>query len=97
MPEDSEEDLSLLSKDIFIYFGLGCRNVSKIFIPEGYDITHLIKNIYITDILNINSEEKTKQKMLQSMEMSMSVSAPTKQCTNLKADIRLIIRVNENI
>jgi hypothetical protein len=27
-----------LGKDIFLYFGLGCRSVSKIFLPEGYDI-----------------------------------------------------------
>lgn len=26
-----------LGKDIFTYYGLGCRNVSKIFVPEGYD------------------------------------------------------------
>ncbi len=30
-----------LAKDIFHYFGLGCRNVSKIFIPSGFDITSL--------------------------------------------------------
>jgi len=31
------EEIKALADDIFIYFGLGCRNVSKIFIPEGYD------------------------------------------------------------
>lgn len=34
---ESQAELSLLGDDIFSYFGLGCRNVSKIFIPEGYD------------------------------------------------------------
>lgn len=34
--------LKALGHDIFSYFGLGCRNVSKIFIPKNYDITKLL-------------------------------------------------------
>ena len=26
-----------MGKDIFWYFGLGCRNVSKVFVPKNYD------------------------------------------------------------
>lgn len=33
---ESTKDLQNLADDIFLYFGLGCRNVSKIFLPEGY-------------------------------------------------------------
>ena len=33
-----------MSKDIFQYFGLGCRNVSKIFIPKGYDLEKFKKH-----------------------------------------------------
>lgn len=36
--EEIGEDLKSLGDDIFTYFGLGCRNVSKIFIPKGYDL-----------------------------------------------------------
>jgi hypothetical protein len=35
--DETEAELTSLGKDIFTYFGLGCRNVSKIFIPEGTD------------------------------------------------------------
>ena len=38
---ESQTDLDLLSDDIFMYFGLGCRNVSKLFIPKGYDLNIL--------------------------------------------------------
>src|SRR5688572_14272077 len=31
--------LKELAKDIFLYFGLGCRNVSKVFVPDGYDFS----------------------------------------------------------
>ncbi|MEQ9466371.1 MAG: acyl-CoA reductase [Ekhidna sp.] len=34
---ESPKELELLGEDIFSYFGLGCRNVSKVFTPKGYD------------------------------------------------------------
>jgi len=34
---ETEDQLRLLGKDIFSFFGMGCRNVSKIFVPDGYD------------------------------------------------------------
>ncbi len=40
---ESEKDLENLGHDIFSFFGLGCRNVSKIFIPKNYDLTILLK------------------------------------------------------
>jgi len=36
--EESGDELKGLGQDIFSYYGLGCRNVSKIFTPKGYDI-----------------------------------------------------------
>lgn len=36
--DESTEDLNHLGHDIFDYFGLGCRNISKLLIPKGYDI-----------------------------------------------------------
>ncbi|MBM3177851.1 MAG: acyl-CoA reductase [Bacteroidetes bacterium] len=42
---ESPESLLQLGHDLFSYFGLGCRNVSKIYMPEGYDLNTVIKNI----------------------------------------------------
>lgn len=36
------EEISSLGRDIFSYFGLGCRNISKIFIPRDFDLSRLI-------------------------------------------------------
>lgn len=44
--EESEEELAALGKDIFAYFGLGCRNVTKIYMPENYDINNVFRAIY---------------------------------------------------
>ncbi len=38
---ESTEELRLLAKDVFQYFGLGCRSISKLFVPENYDFDHL--------------------------------------------------------
>ncbi|MBT8272810.1 MAG: acyl-CoA reductase, partial [Bacteroidia bacterium] len=43
---ETEAQLKALSNDIFRYFGLGCRNVSKIYIPNGYNFDAFFKSIY---------------------------------------------------
>ncbi|MFW5663480.1 MAG: acyl-CoA reductase [bacterium] len=40
--EETDEELSSLAVDVFQYFGMGCRNVSKIMVPQGYDFTRLL-------------------------------------------------------
>ncbi len=44
--KETTEDLINLGEDIFRYFGLGCRNVSKIFVPEGYDFKNFFEAIF---------------------------------------------------
>jgi hypothetical protein len=39
--EETPDDLTKLADDIFLYFGFGCRNVSKLYLPLGYDATQL--------------------------------------------------------
>ena len=43
---ESENDLKNLSNDIFRYYGLGCRSVSKIYVPQNYDFNILFKAVY---------------------------------------------------
>lgn len=42
---ESEEELNRLATDIFSYYGLGCRSVSKVFHPVDFDLTILLKNL----------------------------------------------------
>jgi hypothetical protein len=42
--DESDDEIEALGSDIFSYFGLGCRNVSKVFLPKGYDFIKLTKN-----------------------------------------------------
>ena len=43
---ETKEALESLSEDIFRYYGLGCRNVSKLFIPIGYDFKGFFEAVY---------------------------------------------------
>ena len=43
---ESPEDLKNLSKDIFQYFGLGCRNVTHLYLPEGFDTDLLFEAFF---------------------------------------------------
>lgn len=50
---ETEDDLQDLGIDIFSYFGLGCRNVSKLFVPQDYNFDPLFKRIEVyQDIIN---------------------------------------------
>jgi hypothetical protein len=42
--DETDAELVALGDDIFTYFGMGCRNVSKIFLPEGHPIEELFNH-----------------------------------------------------
>jgi hypothetical protein len=41
--DESDGQLGGLAEDMFLYCGLGCRSVSYLFVPEGYDFKRLVK------------------------------------------------------
>ena len=42
---ESRDELKALGHDIFDYFGLGCRNVSKLYVPKGYNFSTFFESI----------------------------------------------------
>ncbi len=51
--DETPEELELLAEDIFRYFGLGCRNVTRLFIPKDFVIDGLFESfIKYKDIIN---------------------------------------------
>ncbi len=44
--EECDDDLKSLSQDIFTYFGLGCRNVSKLYVPKNYNFDLFFNSIF---------------------------------------------------
>lgn len=43
---ESKEDLIALGEDIFRYYGLGCRNVSKLFVPKNYNFDAFFEGMF---------------------------------------------------
>ena len=43
---ETKEQLAALGEDIFRYFGLGCRNVSKLFVPKDYSFVPFFEAIF---------------------------------------------------
>ena len=69
--KETSEDLKNLSNDIFRYFGLGCRNVSKLFIPKGYNFDAFFNAMFtwkevINDNKYINNYDYNKAVYLMS-------------------------------
>jgi hypothetical protein len=65
--EESQEDLENLGWDIFLYFGLGCRNVSKIFVKNEAQLLQLL------DILERFSWVASNHKYLNNYEYNKSI------------------------
>ncbi|MGB2363716.1 MAG: acyl-CoA reductase [Flavobacteriales bacterium] len=41
--EESLDERKALANDIFLYYGLGCRNVTKLYVPKNYDLNLLFE------------------------------------------------------
>lgn len=52
--EESDDDLRNLTNDIFMYYGLGCRNVSHIMLPKGYQLSELLETCSLNEKVNLN-------------------------------------------
>lgn len=52
--EESWEELEALADDVYLYFGLGCRNVTQLLVPEKYDFLRLLESFdkynYLSDL-----------------------------------------------
>lgn len=52
---ETPEELAALGEDIFRYFGLGCRNVAKLYVPQDFILDRYFEAIYPwNDIVNHN-------------------------------------------
>ncbi|TPN88709.1 acyl-CoA reductase [Aquimarina algicola] len=48
---ETREELEALGEDIFRYYGLGCRNVSKLMVPQQYNFDSFFEAIYPFNII----------------------------------------------
>ncbi len=81
--EESDADIELLLRDIYSYSGLGCRNVSMIFIPKGYDLR--LPRVEVSELYHNNYLQQKALSVMRGVDfidsgssvLSWSCSLPT--------------------
>ena len=87
--EESEEELDGLADDILMYFGLGCRNVSRLFLPRGFDLDRIFK----ATLKYVNHAMHSKYKNNYQYQLAMLMMNKTEFLTN---DL-LILKESDNL
>ena len=86
-------DLYALGRDIFSYFGLGCRNVSKMYVPRGYNFDALLEALHeYRDIVN---HDKFKNNFDYNLTLILLNNMPYKNngCLLLREDASIQSRI----
>lgn len=65
--KETDEELELLADDILMYYGLGCRNVSKLFVPSEYDFIPLL------DVLTKREKVNNNHKYFNNYEYNKAI------------------------
>ena len=80
---ETETELLELSNDVHLYFGLGCRNVSKIYVPEDYDFVSLLRAFDNFNALGNHHKFRNNYDYQLSICLINSIPYMTNDCTIL--------------
>ena len=90
---ETEEEIVELGQDVFQYFGLGCRNVSKIYVPEGYDFTKLLETFHQFNRIILHSKYKNNYDYNYALLMMNNVKYMSNGAIILKEDQAIQSRI----
>lgn len=65
--DETEEELQLLAKDVFAYYGLGCRNVTQLCVPKDYRFDKLL------DVFAFNKDLMLHHKYKNNYDYNLTV------------------------
>ena len=83
---ESAEELRRLASDVFTYFGLGCRNVAKVYVREGYDFDPLLEALYEHKEIVLNDKYKNNFDYNYALFILNKVPFKANGCILLKED-----------
>lgn len=86
---ENEYDLLLLGRDIFSYFGLGCRSISKLLVPEGYSFDNLFESLIDYKHLMQHSRYMNNHDYHQSLYLLSQEPFLTNNFVIIKEDVKL--------
>lgn len=92
----TKTELENLADDIFQYYGLGCRSVTKLYLPEGYDIDKLFKSVFkYKNVINHNKymnnyDYNRSIYLLQSIKFLDNGFLILKECEDLFSPVSVV-------
>lgn len=90
---ESQADLLALGEDIFSYFGLGCRNVSKIYVPHGYHFDFLLETLHKFRQIVLHDKYKNNFDYNFTLYLLNNIPHLNNGCLLLKEDAGLQARI----
>jgi len=91
--KETKEDLAKLGTDIFQYFGLGCRNVAKIYVPEDFDFDQLLEALHEHKEIVMHDKYKNNFDYNYTLIILNSVAHKSNGCILLTEDASLQSRI----
>ena len=86
-------ELYALGRDIFTYFGLGCRNVSKLYVPRGYDFDVLLEALHEYREMVLHNKYKNNFDYNFTLYIINNIPHKNNGCLLLKEDASLQARI----
>jgi hypothetical protein len=84
---ETPEELEKLSDDVFQYFGLGCRNVTQVYVPEKYDFVPLLRAFKKYHWMENHHKYKNNYDYRLSLAILNKIQYMTNDCLLLLEDI----------
>ncbi len=91
---EKETEFLKLGEDIFTYFGLGCRSVSKLYVPEGYDFIPLLRTLDHYKNLHEHNKYRNNYDYNRSIYYINDQSHLLNDCLMLLEDDSLLSRIS---
>ena len=83
---ESHDDLKALAYDIFTFFGLGCRNISKLYVPKDYDFSNLSNCVdHFSNLIN-HDKYMSNYNYYKSYYLALNINFLDKKFFLLKED-----------
>ncbi len=91
--KETELELKALGNDIFKYYGLGCRNVSKIYVPENFDFEIFLEILHSFNEIVLNPKYKNNFDYNYALLLLNKESFKNNGCIILREDPSLQSRI----
>ena len=91
--QETEVELRQLGADVFSFFGLGCRNVAKLYVPAGYDFDPLLEALHEQREIVLHEKYKHNFDYNYALFILNKASFKANGCILLKEDPSLASRI----